>query len=139
MTTAAKRLMEFNSVTNTYLSIFLALGALALILGTIGLAVVLARTILERRKEISLMQSLGFTRQKVVNLLVSEYIILLVWGILIGFISSVVAVLPNFLTPGNDVSFISVLGIVISILGNGIIWIIVLSWLGVRRKRLNID
>ena len=139
MTTTATRLMEFNSVTNTYLSIFLALGALALILGTIGLAIVLARTILERKKEISLMQSLGFTRKKVVNLLVNEYIILLVWGILIGFISAVVAVLPNFLTPGNDVSFLNVLLIVLSILVNGIIWIIVLSWLGILKKKYNLN
>ena len=136
MTTAAQRLMEFNSVTNTYLSIFLALGALGLILGTVGLAVVLARTILERKKEIAMMQSLGFTRKQVVGLLNREYVILLIWGILIGFISAIVAVLPNFLTPGNDVSFLTVLLIVLAILMNGMIWIIVLSWLGLRRKSL---
>ncbi len=139
MTSAAQRLMEFNSVTNTYLSIFLALGALGLILGTVGLAVVLARTILERKKEIAMMQSLGFTRKQVVGLLIREYITLLVWGILIGFISAVVAVLPNFLTPGSDVSFITVLLIVLAILANGVIWIIALSWLGLHRKSLIIN
>ncbi|NEW81224.1 MAG: ABC transporter permease [Mariniphaga sp.] len=139
MTTSVQRLMDFNSITNTYLSIFLALGALGLILGTVGLAVVLARTILERKKEIALMQSLGFTRKQVVGLLIREYITLLVWGILIGFISAVIAVLPNFLTPGSDVSFMTVLLIVLAILANGIIWIAALSWFGFRKKSLIID
>ena len=137
MTTTAQRLMEFNSITNTYLSIFLALGALGLILGTVGLAVVLARTILERGKEIAMMQSLGFTRKQVVGLLVREYIILLAWGVLIGFISAVVAVLPNFLTPGSEVSFFTILLIVLAIIVNGVIWIAGLSWFGLKRKRLN--
>lgn len=136
MTTTVQRLMEFNSVTNTYLSIFLALGALGLILGTVGLAVVLARTILERKKEIAMMQSLGFTQKMIVGLLIREYAVLLLWGILIGFISAVVAVLPNFLTPGNDVSFITVSLIVLAILANGMIWIIALSWFGLRKKNL---
>jgi ABC-type antimicrobial peptide transport system permease subunit len=136
MTTSVQRLMEFNSITNTYLSIFLALGALGLILGTVGLAVVLARTILERKMEIAMMQSLGFSRKQVVGLLIREYITLLVWGILIGFISAVVAVLPNFLTPGSDVSFVTVLLIVLAILVNGVIWIAGLSWFGLRKKGL---
>jgi len=139
MTSSVQRLMEFNSITNTYLSIFLALGALGLILGTVGLAVVLARTILERKKEIAMMQSLGFTRNQVVGLLIREYITLLVWGILIGFIAAVVAVLPNFLTPGSDVSLMTVLVIVLAILVNGVIWIAGLSWLGLRKKSLVVN
>jgi putative ABC transport system permease protein len=136
MTSTAQRLMEFNSVTNTYLSIFLALGALGLILGTVGLAVVLARTILERKKEIAMMQSLGFNRNMIVGLLIREYAVLLAWGVLIGFISAVVAVLPNFLTPGNDVSFFTVFLIVMTILINGMIWIAGLSWLGLQGKSI---
>ncbi|HEY3388238.1 MAG TPA: ABC transporter permease, partial [Prolixibacteraceae bacterium] len=139
MTSAAQRLMEFNSVTNTYLSIFLALGALGLILGTVGLGVVLARTILERKKEIAMMQSLGFTHRQVAGLLIREYIVLLVWGILIGFISAVVAVLPNFLKPGSDVSFPTVSIIVLTILANGVIWIFILSWLGFKKKSLVVN
>jgi putative ABC transport system permease protein len=41
MTETAARLATFKSVENTYLSIFLVMGALGLLLGTIGLAVVL--------------------------------------------------------------------------------------------------
>ena len=86
-----------------------------------------------------MMQSLGFTRKQVFGLLIREYITLLLWGILIGFISAVVAVLPNFLTPGSDVSFVTVLLIVLAILVNGVVWIAGLSWLGLRKKSLVVN
>jgi len=139
MTTAAQRLMEFNSVANTYLSIFLALGALGLILGTVGLAVVLARSLLERKSEMVLLQSLGFRRWQVVILLVREYGVLLIWGVSIGFISSVVAVLPTFLSAGSSTSLITVLLIVAIILVNGIFWIGGLSWYSVRQTNQTIN
>jgi len=135
MTTASQRLVEFNSVTNTYLSIFLALGALGLILGTVGLAVVLARSLLERNSEMVLLQSLGFTRRQIVILLVREYGVLLIWGVLIGFISSVVAVFPTFLSAESSTSFITVILIVAIIIANGICWIIGLSRYSVRQNK----
>ena len=139
MTTSVQRLMEFNSVENTYLSIFLALGALGLILGTVGLAVMLARTLLERKNEIILMLSLGFTRKQIISLLIREYAFLLIWGVIIGFLAAIVAVLPNFLSTGGKVSFLTVLLIVATIIINGIIWIIVLSRLGTRQGRLSFN
>lgn len=123
MTTTKERLMEFNSVTNTYLSIFLALGILGLILGTVGLAVVLARSILERKNEIMLLQSLGFTAKRITQLLVGEYFLLLFWGVFIGFLSAIVAVLPNFISNGSEISFINLFFSVLIILINGLFWI----------------
>jgi hypothetical protein len=136
MESTAKRLVEFYSVTNTYLSIFLALGALGLILGTIGLAVILARTILERRREISLMQAIGFTTKSVFKTLVNEYQVLLIVGVLIGFITAVVATLPAFMSTNSDASFSTVALVTVSILVNGLIWIIGLSWFSLRKKTL---
>jgi ABC-type antimicrobial peptide transport system permease subunit len=139
MTLSAQRLAEFNSITNTYLSIFLALGALGLILGTVGLAVVLARSILERKGEIAVMQSLGFTSRQVSGMMVREYSLLLFYGIMIGFLSAIIAVLPNFVSRGSEVSFSSVLLIVFVIFANGVIWIFGLSKIGVKEKRLSAD
>lgn len=136
MTTTTERLMEFNSVENTYLSIFMALGALGLILGTVGLAIVLARSILERKNEIGLLQALGFTLKQVWRLLVREYFSLLVWGLLIGLLSAALAVWPNFVAPGREVSFGYVLIIVALILLNGLIWIVLLSWFSLKPKDL---
>jgi ABC-type lipoprotein release transport system permease subunit len=136
MESAAKRLVEFYSVTNTYLSIFLALGALGLILGTIGLAVILARTILERRQEVALMQAIGFTKSSVFKLLRNEYLLLLISGVLLGFVTAVVATLPAFLSTNTDASFSTVAIVVALILVNGVVWIVGLSWFSIKGKVL---
>ena len=58
---AREQLAQFLAVQNTYLSTFQSLGALGLLLGTIGLAVVQLRSVLERRGELALMRAGGFT------------------------------------------------------------------------------
>ena len=136
MESSAKRLVEFYSVTNTYLSIFLALGALGLILGTIGLTVILARTLLERRREIAVMQALGFNNNSIFSLVTNEYLVLLFAGVLIGFVAAVVATLPAFLSTGSDASLSTVAIVVSLILINGMIWITGLSWISLQKKRL---
>lgn len=136
MELTAKRLVEFYSVTNTYLSIFLALGALGLILGTIGLAVILARTLLERRREISVMQAIGFNNTPIFKIITSEYLTLLFTGVLIGFITAVVATLPAFLYTNSDASFSTVALVTGLILVNGLLWIFGLTWFSLKQKKL---
>ena len=132
----AKRLVEFYSVTNTYLSIFLALGALGLILGTIGLAVILARTLLERRREISVLQAIGFNNKPIFKIIATEYLILLISGVIIGFITAVVATLPAFLSTNSDASFSTVALVTGLILLNGFLWIFGLTWFSLQKKKL---
>jgi len=136
MELTAKRLVEFYSVTNTYLSIFLALGTLGLILGTIGLAVILARTILERKREISMMQAVGFRMSAIFRMLVSEYVILLSAGVIIGFVTAIVATLPSFLSTNTDASLSTVILLILLILVNGLAWIALLSRLSLKYKTL---
>lgn len=136
MESTARRLVEFYSVTNTYLSIFLALGALGLILGTIGLTVILARTMLERRREIALMQAIGFDNRPVFRIISTEYLLLLFSGVLIGFVTAVVATLPALLSANTDVSVTTVVIVVGLILLNGFIWIYGLTWFSLQKKRL---
>jgi len=134
MQSTATRLVEFYSVTNTYLSIFLALGALGLILGTIGLAVILARTLLERRREIALMQAVGFSTRPIFRIITSEYLLLLFAGVLIGFVAAVVATLPAFLSAGSDASFSTIALVTGLILLNGFLWIFGLTWFSLQKK-----
>ncbi len=136
MENTAKRLVEFYSVTNTYLSIFLALGALGLILGTIGLAVILARTLLQRRREISVMLAIGFNNQPIFKIIATEYVILLFAGVLIGFTTAVVATLPAFLSTNTDASLGTVALVTGLILFNGILWISGLTWFSLQKKTL---
>jgi len=61
---------------------------------------------------------------------------LLFWGVMIGFLSAIVAVFPNFIAQGSDVSFVAISLIVLAILINGIFWIVLLSRLALRGKKL---
>ena len=123
MESGVKRLAEFNSVENTYLSIFLVLGALAILIGTVGLGVILARSILERKKEIALMKAVGIGQKKILRLFLNEYLLLLLIGILIGVITSTIATLPSLLNPDAQISFKSVIFITVILLLNGLFWI----------------
>ena len=58
------RLANFLAVQNTYLSTFQTLGGLGLLLGTLGLATVMVRNVLERRGELALFSALGFRRRR---------------------------------------------------------------------------
>ncbi len=118
---------------------FLALGTLGLILGTAGLSIVLARSLLERKNEIMLMLSLGFTRKQLVGLLVNEYAFLLILGVATGFLAAMVAILPNLLTAGGEVSFLTVLLIVTLIIINGVFWIFVLSRRGTEQGKISFN
>ena len=136
MTTTVRRLVEFYSITNTYLSIFMALGALGLILGTIGLAVILARSLLERKREIAVMQATGFDTIPIFRIIAFEYFILLVAGVLTGLVAAVIAVLPAFLSPGSDASGSTVALVIALILVNGFIWIAGLTQSMLQKKNL---
>ncbi len=133
---APQRLAEFYSVTNTYLSIFLALGALGLILGTIGLAVILSRSILERKDEIALMQAIGFKNIQVFKIIVMEYSFLLAAGIFIGLLAAVLATLPSILSPNTDVSLQTILLLIAIIISNGLLWIALLTKTSLNNKEL---
>ncbi len=96
-TPTASRLQAFQAVENTYLGTFQTLGGLGLLLGTLGLAVVLLRNLLERRGELAAMQALGFWRRALAWLVVAENGLVLVAGVVIGAASALVAVSPHLL------------------------------------------
>jgi putative ABC transport system permease protein len=88
------RLAEFHTVENTYLSTFQALGSLGLLVGTAGLAAVVLRNVLERRRELALLGAVGYGRQHIFTIVVAENLLLLSWGLAIGTASALVAIAP---------------------------------------------
>ncbi len=123
MQLTATRLSEFNSVTNTYLSIFMVMGALGLLVGTFGLVVVLSRSILERKQEMALLKAVGFGRERIRKLVVREYMILLLTGIGTGFLAAIVATLPSILSAHTGTSFTAIVAWLVILLANGWAWI----------------
>jgi ABC-type antimicrobial peptide transport system permease subunit len=92
---AQRQLAQFMAVQNTYLSTFQSLGALGLLLGTVGLAVVQLRSVLERRAELALMRAGGFSRARLVRMVVGENAVLLLGGLMIGCVAAAVALIPQ--------------------------------------------
>ena len=89
-----ERLAAYHRVENTYLSTFQSLGTLGLVLGTVGLATVLLRNVLERKKELALLRAVGYRRQVLSGIIVAENLVLLVSGIVCGTACALVAILP---------------------------------------------
>ena len=122
LTPTSQRLAEFAKVSNTYLSIFMILGALGLILGSIGIGVVLMRNVLERRNELAIMRAMGFDAKSLRTMIYAEHIMLLFLGILVGAVASLVAVLPALMTPGASIPYAMIIGTMMIILISGTIW-----------------
>jgi hypothetical protein len=90
----AERLAEFHRVENTYLSTFQTLGGLGLLLGTVGLAAVLLRNVLERRRELALLGAVGYGRGRLFVIVVAESALLLVCGLAAGAVCAIIATIP---------------------------------------------
>jgi len=100
---ALSRLLEFHGVESTYLNMFLVLGGLGVILGTFGLGVVVLRNMMERRAEFALLRCVGFSRGRIVWLVLSEHWMLLGLGLVCGLVSAAVSIYPSLAAPGMHV------------------------------------
>jgi ABC-type antimicrobial peptide transport system permease subunit len=123
LTGTAQRLAEFHSVENTYLSVFMILGGLGLMLGTLGLAIVLYRNSLDRRHELALLAALGFREKHIVRLIFYENLFLFLAGLGAGVMAAVISILPSWLSPGFETQTGSMVVITLLVLCSGILWI----------------
>jgi ABC-type antimicrobial peptide transport system permease subunit len=123
---ATERLAEFNSVENTYLAIFQALGGLGLILGSVGLGVIVFRNVMERRSELALMRAVGFSRRSIARLILTEHWVLLALGLVVGWLAAIVAVLPAM--RAGPVPYLSLGITAAAVLAAGLLW----TWLAAR-------
>lgn len=96
-TSTADRLASFHRVENTYLSTFQSLGALGLLLGTLGTAVILLRNVLERRRELALMRAVGYGPGHLGAMVLAENLLLVGFALVTGVSSALVAVAPVLL------------------------------------------
>jgi ABC-type lipoprotein release transport system permease subunit len=104
---ASERLAQFHRVENTYLSTFQTLGGLGLLLGTFGLATVLLRNVLERKRELALLGAVGYRRAHVMAMVVAENVLLLVAGLTAGALSATLAIAPAVAERGSRLPFTS--------------------------------
>ena len=107
---SAEKLASFHAVQNTYLSTFRSLGGLGLLLGTIGLAVVLMRNVIERRGELATLRAFGFRKRVLRRLIVMENASLLIAGLTIGTVAALLTAGPKVFAPGAHPPWGPILG-----------------------------
>ena len=128
VTPAWRRLADFMAVENTYLGIFQVLGGLGLVLGSIGLALVVLRNVLERRGELALLLALGFRRSALQRMVLAEHWLLIFLGLAIGLSAAVLAVWPAWRAGQNAVPWLLLGGTLGALALGGLLW----TWLAAR-------
>jgi len=94
VSTTPARLAAFNSVENTYISIFNVLGGLGVILGAAGLGIVTARNLAERKNEFIRLHQIGISQRILRSLVARETRQLILWAIGIGLSAAVISIIP---------------------------------------------
>jgi len=116
-----ERWAAYHEVENTYLATFQALGSLGLLLGTIGLGAVLARNVLERRRELGLLRAVGFAPRDVRQMVLSEGMALVAGGLLLGAGCAVIAILPALRDRAQALPLVTIGGLVAAVMITGAI------------------
>ena len=102
-----ERLASFHRVENTYLSTFQTLGGLGLVLGTLGLATVLLRNVLDRRRELALLRAIGYNSGHFALMVIAENAFLVSSGLVTGTLCALIAIGPTFVSRGGHVPVLS--------------------------------
>src|SRR5688572_3451727 len=123
-----ERLASFHRVENTYLSTFQMLGGLGLLLGTLGLAAVLLRNVLERRRELALLRAVGYNAGHLALMVIAENFFLLMCGLLTGAVCAVMAIAPVFFERGGRVPGVSLGFLLLAVLISGLTASILATW-----------
>ncbi len=120
-TVTSERLAAFHRVENTYLSTFQALGGLGLLLGTIGLATVMFRNVLERRRELALLRAVGYNARHVSLMIAAETGFVLGTGVIIGAVCAAIAIVPAWLGRGGSPPGLGLVALLVAVLVVGVL------------------
>ena len=113
-------LAGFVRVEQTYLQIFLAFSALAVLIGACGLAILLFRSLTERRAEWAVLQAIGHPRRTLRQLIARETACLAAAGLCIGLLPATLAIVPAILTSPGMLPWNELAGFTAGLLGVGV-------------------
>jgi hypothetical protein len=119
--TSASRLAAYHQVENTYIATFQTLGALGLLLGTLGIGAVLVRNAFEQRRELALLRAVGYRAGHVRTMVLSETALLLFLGLAIGTGAALVAIAPGLAERATLPSLVPVLLLLAVVAGAGLV------------------
>jgi len=132
----SERLANFHRVENTYLSTFQMLGGLGLLLGTLGMAAVLLRNVLERRRELALLRAVGYNSSHFTLMVIAENLLLLVCGLVTGTVCALLAIAPVFFSRGVKLPHVSLGLLLLAVLVSGLTASLVATWAALRSPLL---
>ena len=114
-------LKSFHEIENTYIAIFNVLGTLGVVLGSLGLTIVVARSIQERLGEFSVMSAIGIPRKLLGSMVFAEYGRLVAWGLAVGLIASIISIWPGLQSLPAAPTALLVLGLLLGIVALNLI------------------
>ena len=126
-------LAMYKNVENTYMATFQVLGSLGLLLGTVGLAVVLLRGLVERKAELAMLAAIGFRRLDRLRMVLAENVLLLLLGLGVGTACAIIAMLPALMQSGRRVDWVQLLLTLAGVLAAGFVSLVLAVWFGGRR------
>ncbi|HEV2828378.1 MAG TPA: ABC transporter permease [Pyrinomonadaceae bacterium] len=132
----AERLASFHRVENTYLSTFQMLGGLGLVLGTLGMAAVLLRNVLERRRELALLRAVGYNSSHFTLMVVAENSLLLFSGLITGAGCALLAIAPVLFSHHAQLPGVSLGMLLLGVLLSGLTASLVGTWAALRSPLL---
>jgi len=136
VTATPERLGNFHRVENTYLSTFQMLGGLGLLLGTLGMAAVLLRNVLERRRELALLRAVGYNSTHFSVMVIAENALLLFCGVVTGSVCALLAIAPVFFSRHAQWPGFSLGLLLLAVLLSGLTASIIATWAALRAPLL---
>lgn len=92
VTPTPERLETINEVTDTYLSIFMTLGSIGLLLGLLSFAIVVRKNLTRSMEDIRYYRLLGFSAQRIGSILYAENIFIPRIAILSGVVGAIIGI-----------------------------------------------
>lgn len=105
--TTVDRLKQFNTVTDTYLTIFMTLGGFGLLLGVLSFIIVIRKNLVMRAPEIRLYRTLGFSDRTIGQMLYKENIRVPLYAIATGVTAAFVSVNTHWMHAGTGVGVLA--------------------------------
>lgn len=109
ITTTNDRLRQLNTVTDTYLTIFLTLGGIGLLLGIMSFMIVIRQNLAMRLPEMELYRRLGYTKQRIGDLLYREQVLVPLAAIAVGLVSAGISVSGGITNIGWDTAVLALI------------------------------
>lgn len=86
-----ERLRQFYQVTDTYLTIFLTLGGIGLLIGIFSFVIIIRKNLVMKEKDVRLYNMLGYPSEAVEYLLVNEHVMVPLYAIFIGITGAILS------------------------------------------------